>query len=265
MKSSWYVRVALALSLSLPVYFMIAALGTKFGIWGWRTGLGTMVIGAAPILIGAVTLVALLAVGSTMLKPPRNGWKLAVVALAIPLAIFAGLAALRARSASIPPIHDVATDTVTPPLFSTDVLAKRKAADANPIIDYHTPMGTLEPWKGERFAAIAGKTNAQVVRESYGDLSSIPLGDTGAAVAINVVADVMRETGLLDIRINGRTNSVEGVAETFWYGFKDDVVGRVADGKIDFRSVSRVGLSDLGANAARIAELRERVQAKLAG
>jgi uncharacterized protein (DUF1499 family) len=55
------------------------------------------------------------------------------------------------------------------------------------------------------------------------------------------------------------------VAETFWYGFKDDVVVRVARGKIDFRSVSRVGLSDLGANAARIAKLRERVIADLPG
>jgi uncharacterized protein (DUF1499 family) len=56
---------------------------------------------------------------------------------------------------------------------------------------------------------------------------------------------------------------VEGVAETFWFGFKDDVVARVGDSQIDFRSVSRVGVSDLGANAARIAELRQRTEALL--
>ena len=49
---------------------------------------------------------------------------------------------------------------------------------------------------------------------------------------------------------------VEATATTFWFGFKDDVVVRVREyetgSKIDVRSVSRVGASDLGANAARI-------------
>ena len=53
-----------------------------------------------------------------------------------------------------------------------------------------------------------------------------------------------------------RAGIVESTATTFWFGFKDDVVIRIraANGTslIDLRSVSRVGMSDLGANAARI-------------
>jgi uncharacterized protein (DUF1499 family) len=49
---------------------------------------------------------------------------------------------------------------------------------------------------------------------------------------------------------------IEATATTFWFGFKDDVVVRVtpADGgsRIDVRSVSRVGRSDVGTNAKRI-------------
>ena len=49
---------------------------------------------------------------------------------------------------------------------------------------------------------------------------------------------------------------VEAVATSFWFGFKDDLVVRVqatpSGSRIDVRSVSRVGQSDLGANAARI-------------
>jgi uncharacterized protein (DUF1499 family) len=49
---------------------------------------------------------------------------------------------------------------------------------------------------------------------------------------------------------------IEATATTFWFGFKDDVVLRIrptANGSIvDVRSVSRVGQSDLGANAKRI-------------
>jgi uncharacterized protein (DUF1499 family) len=57
--------------------------------------------------------------------------------------------------------------------------------------------------------------------------------------------------------------TVEGVAQSFWFGFKDDVVARVGDAQIDFRSVSRVGISDLGANTARIKDLRSRTEALL--
>jgi hypothetical protein len=56
---------------------------------------------------------------------------------------------------------------------------------------------------------------------------------------------------------------VEGVAESFWFGFKDDVVARVGPAQIDFRSVSRVGVSDLGANTARSVELRKRTETLL--
>jgi uncharacterized protein (DUF1499 family) len=49
---------------------------------------------------------------------------------------------------------------------------------------------------------------------------------------------------------------IEATDTTFWFGFKDDVVIRVeADGagsRIDVRSVSRVGVGDVGANARRI-------------
>ena len=49
---------------------------------------------------------------------------------------------------------------------------------------------------------------------------------------------------------------LEATATTRWFGFKDDVVVRVtpASGgsRVDIRSVSRVGKSDLGVNARRI-------------
>jgi uncharacterized protein (DUF1499 family) len=49
---------------------------------------------------------------------------------------------------------------------------------------------------------------------------------------------------------------LEATDTTRWFGFKDDVVVRVtpvAEGaRVDVRSASRVGQSDLGANARRI-------------
>jgi uncharacterized protein (DUF1499 family) len=56
---------------------------------------------------------------------------------------------------------------------------------------------------------------------------------------------------------NREEGRIEATATTRWFGFKDDVVIRIApsDGngsRVDIRSVSRVGLSDVGTNARRI-------------
>jgi uncharacterized protein (DUF1499 family) len=59
---------------------------------------------------------------------------------------------------------------------------------------------------------------------------------------------------------------IEATDTTFWFGFKDDIVVRVAEAaeggtRVDVRSVSRVGRSDVGTNAARIDEFLERLAA----
>jgi uncharacterized protein (DUF1499 family) len=57
---------------------------------------------------------------------------------------------------------------------------------------------------------------------------------------------------------------LEATDTTFWFGFKDDVVVRVRpDGtgsRVDVRSLSRVGRSDLGMNARRIRRFLERLR-----
>jgi uncharacterized protein (DUF1499 family) len=49
---------------------------------------------------------------------------------------------------------------------------------------------------------------------------------------------------------------IEATDTTFWFGFTDDIAIRVTPApggsRVDLRSVSRVGLSDVGTNAARI-------------
>ena len=63
-----------------------------------------------------------------------------------------------------------------------------------------------------------------------------------------------RNQGWEVIRVGDTT--LEATATARWFGFKDDVAIRlseVADGvRVDVRSASRVGRSDVGTNAARI-------------
>ena len=82
--------------------------------------------------------------------------------------------------------------------------------------------------------------------------------DLSVPEAVAQAALVLAQQGLEVVNVDVDNGRVEAVATTFWFGFKDDLVVRIqpthTGSKIDVRSVSRVGQSDLGANAARIAK-----------
>jgi len=58
------------------------------------------------------------------------------------------------------------------------------------------------------------------------------------------------------VEANPAQGRIEATATTFWFGFRDDVVVLVSatesGSRIDVRSLSRVGRSDVGTNAARV-------------
>lgn len=259
--SPWHARYALILALLLPLYLMAAALGTKFGIWGWQFGLGTMLFTWGPFVIGGVALIALISLIVCLVKPPRDGWKKALLALAVPAVIIGGLAYVRGQAAEIPAIHDVTTAPANPPQFSEGWVQRRENFGSNPLLDYAQPLNQSEMYQGERFAELGGQSLAEINAESYGDLAPLPLGDASPARAQEAVLGAMKSLGATETDAVG--GAVYGTFETFWFGFKDDVAVRIADGQIDFRSVSRVGVSDLGKNASRIRELRAATEARL--
>ena len=66
---------------------------------------------------------------------------------------------------------------------------------------------------------------------------------------------------------SGTSWRIEAVATSFWYGFKDDFIVRLTPQgvgtRIDVRSQSRVGGSDLGANARRVRDFMQKMHAAL--
>ena len=69
-----HTKLVLALLAFIPLYFAIAALGTKFGIWGWQIGLMTLTFFGGMIVLGVTALVALVSlILSARAKPRRNG------------------------------------------------------------------------------------------------------------------------------------------------------------------------------------------------
>jgi hypothetical protein len=262
-KLPWHTKILLALLAFLPVYFGIAALGTNFGLWSWQTGLLSLTMGGGVILLGIVAVVALVSLILAIRATPRRNALLAaaILGLLVPGATFLMFMSAGAKAGENP-IHDISTDTANPPAFSAATMATREEEGANALSDYQVPLGQLEVFKdvGPEFAV---KSHAQIITDRKDRPAPLPLGGASKAEGVAAVAAAMGAMGLKDIRTDTDAGTVEGVSESFWFGFKDDVVARVGATQIDFRSVSRVGRSDLGANTARIVDLRERTEALL--
>jgi hypothetical protein len=144
---------------------------------------------------------------------------------------------------SVPPIHNISTDIVDPPAFDR-VVALRE--DANPL-DYDASQLVELPGEQVTYGELQQAAYPEV--RTY-ESALLPEQALDAAVL------VLQDMGLEIVDTNPAEGRVEATATTFWFGFKDDVVVRIREtpdgSRIDVRSVSRVGQSDLGANAARI-------------
>jgi uncharacterized protein (DUF1499 family) len=139
---------------------------------------------------------------------------------------------------AVPPIHDITTDIVTPPQF-VDVAARRRELDV--------PNGLELPPE---------VINQQIA--AYPEIQPLFLPISPAA-AYEKALGLVRTRGWEVVAEDAAGRRIEATATTFWFRFKDDVALRVSalpDGtsRVDMRSVSRIGRSDLGTNARRIRE-----------
>lgn len=266
---SKFASLALTVSLLVPVWFIVAALGVKFGLWPWRLGLGVLIVQWGPRLLIASAVIAIMALIAVLIRRPRRGWQTALIALLIPAIGFGYMGWVRSQSADIPPIHDVATDIVDPPVPSARLLALRKTDEANPVVDMTAPLTAQPAYQGPRFARFGGQSLGQVGHEAYPAVRTL-LTAVPPAAAFAAARKAATDMGWTVVTEDEPGGVIEATAETFWFGFKDDVIIRVrpaAEGggsRIDVRSISRVGLSDLGANAKRIETWFTRVAAELA-
>lgn len=238
----WWSKAILIGAIFGAVLLPIAALGTRLGIWPFQIGLLLLVSGgalaAAAVVLG---IVALIVASRQQRRADRSLLYIALIVAGV-TAGFIGMQVNAARS--VPPIHDISTDTVEPPQFDDSVIALR-GKDSNPL-DYDAAK--LPPLQ----------------KAAYPNVKPIetPLDPTES---IDRSVDVLKDMGLAIDNVDRDAGRVEATATTFWFGFKDDVVVRIrptaAGSVIDVRSVSRVGQSDIGVNAKRIEDFIARFNA----
>lgn len=228
----------------------------------WMAATGAALVVVAPVLhrVGVlplgpallavpvgilVSLIALLLAALVLIggRPTPSGRTVVLgaglaAALTGLLPVILALPGLRA-----PAIHDITTDTDAPPQFEA-VVALR--ADAPNSHEY------------------GGPEVAALQREGYPDLDTLVVG-LAPAQLVEHARDVAADMGWQVVDVDASAGRLEASDTTFWFGFTDDIVVRaraVAGGtEVDVRSVSRVGVGDLGANAQRVRTFLERLAA----
>lgn len=245
-KGDWGRRLswaALALAVGGLAAALIAAVGTGAEAWTFRTGFSILRYAFYAAVAGG--LLAIVAFFVSRRSGVRTG-RLNNVAILVAAAFAAYLMSHIATARSVPAIHDATTDLADVPQFAALTV---RADNLEDIPDDGRPeLAALDPenrWKA-------------IHREAYGGLRSINLPLT-VPVATQRAEALVRTRGWAVARVDRQAGIVEATATTLFFRFKDDVVVRVRPDPerpggsiVDMRSISRVGGSDVGVNAARI-------------
>lgn len=237
--TKWWSKFFLVTSMVAVVLLFASPLGYKYGVAELMPSFASLLL--------ALTLAVIVFVGGLIMTVVANRKGLIrdrqflLVAVAISLIPMIAMAPPIAKYRSVPPIHDISTDGLNPPTF--DVVIGLRAEAPNDL-EYGSEQDSA--------AALA-----KLQQAAYPQIVTLE-SDLSVPEAVAQAALVLAQQDLEVVNVDVDNGRVEAVATTFWFGFKDDLVVRIqpthTGSKIDVRSVSRVGQSDLGANAARIAK-----------
>lgn len=229
----------LGLAVLTSFIVIMAGLGSRWDWWHFRTGFAILQWGGYGGMLAAA--VSLIGAAAARPKTYRRDFIAAVVGLIIALITVGVPWSWKQTALRVPPIHDITTDIENPPVFVA-VLPLRINAP-NP-------------------AAYGGPEIAAQQHKGYPDLGPLNLL-VPPAQAFDQALAAARAMGWEIVDSNPSEGRIEATDTTFWFGFKDDIVVRITPSnggsRIDVRSVSRVGRSDVGTNAKRIKKYLGRV------
>jgi uncharacterized protein (DUF1499 family) len=193
--------------------------------------------------VGAlVAAVALWRVVSRQYRDPKRGRRSAIAGIVMGLLTASFPLTFMATAKRVPRIHDITTDTESPPNF--EAVLPLRAQSPNP-------------------AEYGGREIAEQQLKAYPEIRPLVL-DLSVEESFERALRVARDMGWEIVAGDPQRGRIEATATTPFFGFKDDVVVRLAPTdtgtRIDVRSVSRVGISDVGANAKRIRSFLAKLQ-----
>ncbi len=208
----------------------LSVLGHRFAVIDFQPALAGIAIG---VLIGLTAIVTGLIGTLHAIKAKQPEIVSTMAGSTLGFLVVTPFFVTLLSGAGAPQIHDITTDLEHPPEFVA-IKPLRIAA--------HNSLDRLEP-----------ENLADLQKAGYPDLGPLLLDEPFDQVFNRTVALVRQRGWTIASASAGR---IEAISTTPVMGFKDDVAIRIqTEGnrtRIDMRSASRVGKSDLGANAARI-------------
>ncbi|OBT15586.1 hypothetical protein A9264_13035 [Vibrio sp. UCD-FRSSP16_10] len=235
-RTSRIATLLLLIAIAAVLVVAVMIFGARLGLWDPIVGFGYIRHYLNPIGLSVLTL-SVLGLISQWVTGNRIGIIKSLVAVLIGVGLIAPMIKgiiLPAKRA--PAIHDITTDTTNPPAFL--VLDDTRSGAKNSLI-----------YAGEKVATIQTK--------AYPYIKPI-LSSLSASDAYAKALDIAKDKGWEIVSQQPQALRFEATAQTTFFGFMDDVVVKVTpinnESRIDIRSVSRIGRSDRGVNAARIVE-----------
>jgi uncharacterized protein (DUF1499 family) len=203
-----------------------------------RSGFAPLLVAFAMMGLGALLGLAAAVLAIAALVFGRGQTWPAVAALLVGAATFLVPFQWAWSARGVPAIHDITTDTTDPPTFVAVVPLRAKAPNT---LDYSSDVARRQ-------------------REGYPDLGPRTL-KMPREQAFERALEAARSAGWEIVAADQSAGRIEATDTTRWFGFKDDIVVRLTpqgnETRVDVRSVSRVGLGDVGTNARRIREYLE--------
>ena len=226
-------KVFFYVSLIATALFVLSGYGYQWGIWELDTAFTMLTYGA----YAAIGLVIIQTGFFFFMKDSGFPTKAMVLTgFLLTLLVTATAVFWQYKARSVPPIHDITTDIENPPEF---VAMVRLREDAPNPPEY------------------AGEETAEQQRDAYPDIQPLSINASDQKVIDEIVA-LISEREWTIVSVNREAGRVEATEKLPWFGFKDDVVFRIESEngttRVDMRSKSRVGRSDIGVNADRINE-----------
>jgi uncharacterized protein (DUF1499 family) len=229
-----------ALGIAVLAFLLIGAAGPAYRVGVPLSAAFTLLRWGAYVGLAATALAVVAAVAGRW-HTNRLATGLAILAAVVGLTAAGIPFAWQQRAGSVPPIHDITTDLENPPQFKAALPLRTDAANSL-----------------DRPAALADQQ-----RKGYPDVAPLTLSLPPADAFTRALAAAQQMEWEV-IGADPAAGRIEAVDTTRWFGFKDDIVVRLtpwgSGTRVDVRSASRVGLSDIGTNARRIRDYLERLK-----
>ena len=224
----------LGLAVAIVAALVLVAAGPGYRVQLWGLGVGFAMLRWAVYIGLAGAAVSLAGAVAVLIQRNAKSLPLALAGIILGIAIANIPYSWREAAREVPAIHDITTDTADPPAFVA-ILPLRAGAPNPP--------------------GYAGRAVAVRQDRAYPDIGPALLA-VAPITAYERALAAARGQGWEIVAAAPDEGRIEASDTSFWFGFVDDVVIRVTltgeGSRVDIRSKSRVGGSDVGINAKRI-------------